>query len=289
MLPCAFDHCGRAGVTHGETLAGSPGDEQHPAGRAVQHRIPDEVRVAGVVRGCAHGDQPSAHALANVVVRFTGEVQLDAVREERAEGLPGLALQPHDRAPGGLALAELVTDRAAQARTDRPVGVGDLVLQLDRGPMSDRAERVGHQPVSESRLRLHDRQRATEAALAAEGTEQPREIHGVRSRERVPLTQQIAAADRLVQRPQPERREDPPHLFGHEHQVVHDHLGRPRELRAQVRSLRSDTDRARVEMTRTHHDAAFRQQRSGAEGVLVRSEERCDHNVAAGLEPAVHT
>ena len=46
-------------------------------------------------------------------------------------------------------------------------------------------------------------------------------------------------------------------------------------------------DRARVEVTGAHHDAAGRDQRGGREAHLVGAEQRCDHDVAAGLQLAV--
>jgi len=50
-------------------------------------------------------------------------------------------------------------------------------------------------------------------------------------------------------------------LFGEEHHEVHDVLGLAFVLLPQHGILRRDPDRARVQMTDAHHDAARRDQR----------------------------
>ena len=59
------------------------------------------------------------------------------------------------------------------------------------------------------------------------------------------------------------------------------------ELRAQLGPLGRDSDGARVEVARTHHQAALGDQDRRAERHLVRAEQRGDDHVATGLEPAV--
>ena len=74
-------------------------------------------------------------------------------------------------------------------------------------------------------------------------------------------------------------------FLGHHEEVVDDVLRLAGELLAQHRILRRDADRAGVEMTLPHHDAAERDQRRGREAELLGAEQRGDHDVAAGLEP----
>jgi hypothetical protein len=59
------------------------------------------------------------------------------------------------------------------------------------------------------------------------------------------------------------------------------------ELRAQLRILRGDADRAGVQVADAHHDAAQRDERRGGEAELLGAEQRGDGHVAAGLELAV--
>jgi len=48
-----------------------------------------------------------------------------------------------------------------------------------------------------------------------------------------------------------------------------------------------DADRAGVEMTLAHHDATLDNQRCRGKTEFVRTEQRADHNVAAGLHLTV--
>ena len=95
------------------------------------------------------------------------------------------------------------------------------------------------------------------------------------------------AADHLVDRAEAELRHDLAHLLGDEEQVLHDVLGLPREALAQLRVLRRDADRTRVQVADAHQDAAHRDERRGREAELVGAEQRGDRDVAAGLESAV--
>ena len=61
----------------------------------------------------------------------------------------------------------------------------------------------------------------------------------------------------------------------------------PGELLAQLGVLRGDADGAGVEVADAHHDAARHDERRGREAELLGTEQRGDHDVAAGLELAV--
>ena len=63
--------------------------------------------------------------------------------------------------------------------------------------------------------------------------------------------------------------------------------GLPVILRAQLRILRGDAGRTRIQMANTHHDAAGRHERRGRKTELLGAEQRGDDDVAAGLELAV--
>ena len=60
-------------------------------------------------------------------------------------------------------------------------------------------------------------------------------------------------------------------------------LGLTFKLLAQFRILRRNTDRARVEVTFTHHDAAERNQRRGSEAKFFGTQQCGDCDVAAGF------
>ena len=85
----ALDHGGGAAVADAEPLPHPAGDEELPAGRAVEDGVAGQDRVAGVVGRRAHDDAAAALALADVVLGLADELERDAVGEERTEALPG--------------------------------------------------------------------------------------------------------------------------------------------------------------------------------------------------------
>ena len=201
---------------------------------------------------------------------------------------PADALEPRANAPGGRDAADRLRDGASEAGADRTVGVRDLVRGLDEPGAADR------------RLALREEQRTEPVALVRDGLADVARVPLAGSREKrrevervgrgvagAPLAEQVGAADGLVERPEAEPREQLAHLESDEPEVRLDHLGRARELRAQLRPLARDPDRARVEVARAHHQAALGDEQRRAERELVRAEQRRDDDVAPGLEAAV--
>ncbi len=76
-------------------------------------------------------------------------------------------------------------------------------------------------------------------------------------------------------------------FLGDEEEVVDHMLGRAGEALAQHRVLRRYADRAGVEMTLAHHDAARRDQRRGGETEFVRAEQCADGDIAPGAQAAI--
>ncbi len=101
------------------------------------------------------------------------------------------------------------------------------------------------------------------------------------------LVEKIGAADEIVEAPYAELRHQLAHFLGDEEEVVDDVLRLAGELLSQLRILRRDADRARVEVTLAHHDAAGGHERRGREPELVGAEQRADHDVAPGLHLTV--
>ncbi len=69
--------------------------------------------------------------------------------------------------------------------------------------------------------------------------------------------------------------------------IVDDMLRLAGKLLAQLRILRGDADRAGVQMTLPHHDAAERDQRRGREAELFGTQQGGDHDVATGLQATI--
>src|SRR5689334_454628 len=100
-------------------------------------------------------------------------------------------------------------------------------------------------------------------------------------------TQQISATDHVVQSLKAELGENLTHLLSDEKEIVHYMLGLTGEPRAQLRVLRRDANRARIEVALAHHDAAFDDERRRRESEFIRAEHRGDDDVPPGLELTV--
>src|SRR5579875_3464315 len=82
---------------------------------------------------------------------------------------------------------------------------------------------------------------------------------------------------------------DPPdHLIERPESEPRDVLGPAREALAQPRVLRRDPDRAGVQVTDAHHDAAERDERRRREAELLGAEESRDRHVAPRLQLPVY-
>src|SRR6266496_2063045 len=78
-----------------------------------------------------------------------------------------------------------------------------------------------------------------------------------------------------------------PHLLSNEAKEI-DHMFRlSGELLAQFGILRGNTHRTSIKMALAQHDAAHRDQRSGSETKLFRSEKCCNYDISASLQFAV--
>ena len=77
------------------------------------------------------------------------------------------------------------------------------------------------------------------------------------------------------------------HLIREEEEEVDDVLGLPGKSRTQHRVLRGNADRAGVEMTFSHHDAAQRDQWRSGKAEFFRTQQSRNHHVTSGLQLAV--
>ena len=99
--------------------------------------------------------------------------------------------------------------------------------------------------------------------------------------------QPLDPPDHLGHRAEPERGHVLAHFLGDEPEEVLDELRLAGEVLAELRILRRDADRARIQMADAHHDAARDDKRSGRESEFLRAKERRDDDVAAGFDLAV--
>ena len=129
MVAGALDDCRGAGEADREPLAGDAVEKRLAGNRAVQHCVADDdvlgAGAAEVVR-TAHDDAPARQALAGVVVGVTDEVERDPVREERAEALPGGAVQLDvNRVLRQAGVTVLACHYRGQHRANRAIDVAD--------------------------------------------------------------------------------------------------------------------------------------------------------------------
>ena len=281
----ALDDRDGARVPHAESLPGGAGAEQLASGCPVEHGVAHQAGIAGVGRRGRDHDPAAAHRLPDVVVRLPLERELDAGDEEGTEALSGGTLEAGSDAAGRRRRPHRVCDRPGETRSDGAIGVRDREPEIDEARLVDRGTTGGvedrAQPVSLVRHGLPDVARVAVAGTLQERSQVERVGTGVAG---ASLPQEVDAADRVVERSQTQRGEELTDLLGHEAEVRLDHLGRAAVLRAQLRPLARDADRARVQVARAHHEASLGDQQRGAERDLVRTQQRRHDDVPAGLD-----
>src|SRR5580693_3172869 len=111
MIARALDDGGDTRIAHREALARDTLEIGLASDRAVQHGVADNDifgRFAARLGRLAHDQAPARQALAGVVVGVAVELQRDAVREERAKALAGIAAErrpDHALRQTGMAIA----------------------------------------------------------------------------------------------------------------------------------------------------------------------------------------
>ena len=100
VITDAFDHGDGAGVADSEALTGRPRAEERSPRRAVESRVAEQARIAGIVGRRRHHDATAAHRLADVVVRLADELEPESSGEKGTEALTGDALEPDSHAAG---------------------------------------------------------------------------------------------------------------------------------------------------------------------------------------------
>src|SRR6478609_669716 len=110
---------------------------------------------------------------------------------------------------------------------------------------------------------------------------------GLPVRNRFRVVEHLDVSDCLIQRAEPERREDLPYLFCNVLEESDDEFRLAGEATSQLRVLGRDANRTGVEMANPHHDAPRHDERGGREAVLFSTQQRGDDDIATGLHRAV--
>src|SRR5262249_38429775 len=158
---------------------------------------PGENGIAGIALRRANDDPAAAHGLPDVVVRLTGQVELDPGRQERAEALARRAVEARTDPPGRWLRAETMSDHAAQPGSDGAVPGRDRIGGLDQRRALESGLRLGRQPLAELAA-PRDRHRLA-VVPAPRRPQQRREVERIRSRiARLAPAQEVRAADCLL-------------------------------------------------------------------------------------------
>ena len=212
---------------------------------------------------------PARHEGAEALARRAPQVDVD--------GAVGQA--PAAAAPGHL---------GAEHRADGAIDVADGALDVHRlAPGQRRRRRLDERhvegPLEAVVLRHRVVQRLAVAVLGRGEDRRQVEAVGLPVVDGGAGVEHLDVADRLLQRAEPERRQQLAHLLGDELEEVDDELGLAREALAQHRVLGGHADRAGVEVADPHHHAARHDERGGGEAELLGAEQGGDHHVAPGL------
>ena len=98
---------------------------------------------------------------------------------------------------------------------------------------------------------------------------------------------QIGTADQIIKFANADLCHQFTHFLGNEEEKVDDMLRLAGKAFAQYRVLCGDTDRAGIEMTLAHHDAALNHQRRGGKSELIGAQQRADEHIANSFHLAI--
>src|SRR5262245_36716999 len=296
MVSGALDHGNRARVPHGKALAGDAAEIALPGNRAIEHGVAHDDRLLrhdARFRRRADDDASAGKTLADIVVGLTDKIEGDAMREPRAEALPGGARHAHpDRVFGQSGMAVTRGDFARQHRPGGAIGVPDRKLDLDRLLRLDRLAGEPDQLHVEDLVEavilpfgIVDRDLGRHFWLVEDAAEI--EAFSLPMVDGLALIENLRLADHLGEGAEAERSHVLAHLLGDEEEEIDDVLGLALEARAEHRVLRGDPDGAGVQMAFAHHDAACRYQRRGRKTELVGAEQGAHQHVASGADAAI--
>ena len=187
--------------------------------------------------------------------------------------------------------AELFGDLRRQARADRAVRVAHRIGQLHLLAPFEHGARILHhlrvQAVGHFVAPGIQREAALFVGRVDLGQDRV-EVEVVQMLgAAIDLLQQLGAADHFVQAAEAQARQYLAHFLGDEGHEVDDLFRRAGEFLAQLLVLHAHAHRAGVAVALAHHDAAHRHQAQRADAEFLRAQDRGDHDVAPGLEPAI--
>ncbi len=292
----AFDNSGGARVAHGKAFAGAAVDVEASACGTVEDGVAADAIFFGAELGTGRGDEgdlAAAHAFADVVVGFAGELDVYALHEEGAEALACGAVEfESEGAVGQAGVAVAVGDFAGEFGADAAVDVFDVVTEGEFAASAqggfgiledDVVERAVFVPVVALPGVV-----AGEVGVEFVDGEEAGEVDGVDAAVAcAALAQEVGATNEFIHGAHSEAGHDFAHFLGDGVEVVDDHFGAAFEFGAEAVVLGGDADGTGVEVALAHIDAAQGDEGGGAEVVFFGAKEGGDHDVGAGAHAAV--
>ncbi len=296
MVASALDHGDGAGIAHRKPLPGDAPEIAFAFDCAIKHGIADDDRFlrhdAGI-GGRARDDAATRESLADVIVGVSFEFESHPAREPSTEALPGGTGELHaDRIVGQPLVPISLGDLAGKHGADRAIGVLDGAFDPHRRTSIERALRLRDQPAVEDvmdlvilRLAVTDRHASRRLRLQ----EQPGEVEplGLPVRDNLAPVEHLHLPDHFVEGAIAQYGHQLAHLLGDEEEIVDHVLGRAVEALAQHGILSGHANRAGIEVTYPHHDAASCDQGRRREAEFIGAEQRADHDIAARAHASV--
>ena len=242
MVAGAFNHRDGAAVANAKAFSGPAGGKQPPRRRSIEHGVAENDVFLGreaASLGRPNHDFSAAHALPNVIIRFAFQDHPYARRQKRAETLAGAAGEAKLRGrPFQSPIAAPFGHHSGGARPDGAVDVRDGILADHRGALHQRhanvfrhleRQRVHLASPARAGRRLWRRARLRRQAVSRRaihtrsngwGDERPQIQPSAPPRHAVRIgTEQVGPSHELVERSEPQPREDLPYLGGDELKV----------------------------------------------------------------------
>ena len=135
MVSHALDDCEGAAVTDRKALCSPAAKKRMPAGRAIQHDVPNNDIFSGnesTTLTRINRNSPARQALADIVIGITGKLQRNAMGQPGSETLPcGPGKAGVDRTIRQSRLTPACNHFVAQQGAHRPVNVTDRQMKTD--------------------------------------------------------------------------------------------------------------------------------------------------------------
>ncbi|GKT49344.1 uncharacterized protein ColSpa_09525 [Colletotrichum spaethianum] len=288
---------GGTGVTDGESLRSNTTEEASTLGSTVQADVTnDDVLLSLEHGGTGRVDNQATtgQTLADVVVGITLKLEGNTGGEESTEGLTSGTLDVDvDSVQRQTIFTVALGDVVGQRSTHGTVGVDNVALDSGRQTLVQSQlglrDKLVVQADVELVVLLADVESSNAGAELVSRSQEEREVDvgGLVGAEIIADPEDFDVANHLVDGAETKLGHDGTELVGDVVEEVDNVLGSTGELLAKLGVLGGDTNRARVQVTLAHEDAAHGDERSGSEAPFLSTEQASHGDVTTSAELAV--